>query len=662
MKNTDETNPCPTCGQPIPEDSPQGLCPACVMSEAATQSEPDPAAIVAADFPNKETVAAAFPNLEILEHIGHGGMGIVYRARQPHLDRMVALKILPQKLGTDPHFAERFSREARTLARLSHPNIVAVYDFGHTGELYYLMMEYVDGVNLREAMRAGRFSPGEALQIVPKICGALHYAHEQNILHRDIKPENILLDSKGTVKIADFGIAKLMGESGKNDLTLTSKGQTLGTPHYMAPEQIENPTSVDHRADIYSLGVVLYELLTGELPIGRFEVPSNKSDVGAGVDEVVLRALEKDRERRQPSAERLKTEVQTAHQQPRTSNTSTQADTFPAQAPRWSVKALIAATLTTLGLLTLLIPLLISFIRPDHSAPIPFMMFLFPGMGIGAIGSLLGWVALSDIRHARGSLFGLPLGGFAALALPVLILNGLILGVPWLIAARTIPFSPLSPFSWFLLGTFDIVLSLSIIVATFRWATQRRVWTPLSRGQKIMLAAATILAILFVVPVHRSSLSFQPVPPQPIESRVDSKEVDLASLVEVKFERIALIESAATPEITLSFLKTEHGDAEIGWTTRGGNRDTPNRLDSSAQVQARPDGTYAPIIHTVTIPLPPALSQASQRELLVETRNTWQNRTLVVFPGEYHTILNIHQESGTDLELGIIGLPDDATE
>src|SRR6185503_14751412 len=144
------------------------------------------------------------------------------------------------------------------LARLNHPNIVSVFDFGQTGGFYYLLMEYVDGVNLRQAMRAGRFSPGEALQ----------YAHEQGVLHRDIKPENILLDAKGRVKIADFGIAKLVGEDQPN-VTLTNTGAALGTPHYMAPEQLKSPGDVDQRADIYSLGVVFYEMLTGELPIGR---------------------------------------------------------------------------------------------------------------------------------------------------------------------------------------------------------------------------------------------------------------------------------------------------------------------------------------------------------------------------------------------------------
>src|SRR5262249_48238183 len=133
--------------------------------------------------------------------------------RQPNLDRIVALKLLWPKLGADPAFAERFNREARVLARLNHPNIVAVYDFGRSGDFFYLLMEFVDGVNLRQAMRSGRFSSVEALALVPRICDALQFAHEEGILHRDIKPENILLDTRGRLKIADFGIAKLVGEA-----------------------------------------------------------------------------------------------------------------------------------------------------------------------------------------------------------------------------------------------------------------------------------------------------------------------------------------------------------------------------------------------------------------------------------------------------------------
>ncbi len=167
-------------------------------------------------------------------------MGAVYQARQPMLDRFIALKVLPPAVAGDPGFAERFNREARALARLNHPNIVAVYDFGKAGSLHYLLMEFVDGTNLREVERAGKLSPEQALTIVPKICEALQYAHDQGVVHRDIKPENILLDKSGRVKIADFGIAKMAGQ-GETDVSLTGVKDVVGTPHYMAPEQIENP-------------------------------------------------------------------------------------------------------------------------------------------------------------------------------------------------------------------------------------------------------------------------------------------------------------------------------------------------------------------------------------------------------------------------------------
>jgi serine/threonine protein kinase len=174
-------------------------------------------------------------------------------------------------------------------------------------------MEYVDGVNLRQAMRAGRFSPEQALAIVPGICDALQAAHKQGILHRDIKPENILLDREGKVKIADFGIARIVGDP-QRDFTLTRTGNALGSVSYMAPEQHEKPHDVDHRADIYSLGVVIYEMLTGELPLGRFPAPSQRAAVDARIDEIVLKTLEKERELRQQSATEVKTDMHRAMQ------------------------------------------------------------------------------------------------------------------------------------------------------------------------------------------------------------------------------------------------------------------------------------------------------------------------------------------------------------
>ena len=319
MNTEPAPNRCPQCGGTVPADAPQGLCPRCVLARAATPTETGAKPGSRLTPPPLAAVAAAFPQFEILELIGIGGMGVVYKARQPKLDRVVALKLLPQSHGADPAFAERFHREARFLARLTHPHIVSVFDFGESGGFCYLLMEFVDGVNLRQAMQAGRFSPAQALAIVPDICAALQYAHNQGVLHRDIKPENILLDAQGRVKIADFGIAKLVGDPGdpQTGLTLTQSGARLGTPHYMAPEQIEQPSDVDHRADIYSLGVVFYELLTGELPLGRFAAPSAKTPLDARVDEIVMRALAKERELRQQSAGELRTQVETVTANPR---------------------------------------------------------------------------------------------------------------------------------------------------------------------------------------------------------------------------------------------------------------------------------------------------------------------------------------------------------
>ena len=300
---------CPQCGRQLPSYAPQGVCPACVARAnletgtgwgTGSDARPPPMTV--------EEVARLFPEMEILDLLGSGGMGAVYKARQPKLERLVALKILNRHDG-DSRFVERFTREAQTLARLNHPNIVAVHEFGERDGFFFLIMELVDGVSLRHLLQKERMTPEQALGIVPPICEALEYAHDKGVVHRDIKPENILMDKEGRVKVADFGIARLAGaDRGK---PITGDADVMGTAHYMAPEQVERPAEVDHRADIYALGVVFYEMLTGELPLGLFPHPSKRVQVDVRLDEVVLKALEKEPNLRYQHASDVKTGVET---------------------------------------------------------------------------------------------------------------------------------------------------------------------------------------------------------------------------------------------------------------------------------------------------------------------------------------------------------------
>ncbi len=485
MSDTVKLNHCPKCSAPIPAGAPQGLCPKCVLVGAAMATETGIPATATSEIPSLDRIAAAFPQLEILELIGRGGMGFVFKARQPRLDRFVALKLLPDKLARDPRFAERFNREGRVLAKLNHPNIVSVYDFGNTEHFYFLVMEYVDGVNLRQAMRAGRFSPTEALAIVPRICEALQYAHGQGILHRDIKPENILLDARGQVKIADFGIAKLVGEE-TPDLSLTATGAALGTPHYMAPEQFEKPAEVDHRADIYSLGVVFYEMLTGELPIGRFAAPSSKTPVGVNVDEVVFRTLEKDRERRYQSAGEMGTQVEhlsEAHaaappQLPgQRSSFESAATVAGSGVAAWSQKSLWAAALTVLSMPAAFVLLVLIYLRGGQ----PNWAGLTVIIGVvslpGLFGTILGWLGLYDIRASGGRLRGAVFALFSALAWPLILVVGATLIFPWALLHRTTTASGSTPTigMWVALGVpvGTITFAVWAVFATARWAGHR---------------------------------------------------------------------------------------------------------------------------------------------------------------------------------------------
>lgn len=340
---------CPRCGDTLSNDAPEGLCPRCLAAinfggdtffTGEGGSLPPP--------PISE-IAPHFPQLEILSCLGRGGMGVVYKARQISLDRLVALKLLAPEREKDPEFSDRFAREAQALAKMSHPHIVTVHDFGQAGGFFYLLMEYVDGANLRQLLLAHKFTPEQALGVVPPLCDALQYAHDRGIVHRDIKPENLLMDRDGRLKVADFGLVKMLGADATGD------DRPMGTPDYMAPEQSGDPVKVDNRADIYSLGVVIYEMLTGELPGKNFQPPSAKTGVDSRLDEVVHRAMEQEPDQRYQQASFLKTEVERitgtpAPSMPPPASPSSVAGTSDPTAIRASVEAPAIAMMVVSGL------------------------------------------------------------------------------------------------------------------------------------------------------------------------------------------------------------------------------------------------------------------------------------------------------------------------
>jgi predicted Ser/Thr protein kinase len=317
---TTQTARCPRCGDQFPEGLEardfEGICPNCLAFLAVDRSSevipsdvppPDPMTLAAKDPPPLKR-GATFHGMELLELLGQGGMGVVYKARQIELDRLVALKILSPRLAADPEFPRRFNREAQALASLDHANIVRIHDVGREGDLYFIVMEFADGANLRDLLVQKKLSPEQALHVVPQLCDALEYAHSRGVIHRDIKPENIILTRSGVAKIADFGLAKIV-RTENVETSITQTNVVMGTADYMAPEQRDKTKAADHRADIYSLGVVFYELLTGELPVGRFDPPSRRRQVDSRLDDVVLKALEKDPERRYQRASHLGRDV-----------------------------------------------------------------------------------------------------------------------------------------------------------------------------------------------------------------------------------------------------------------------------------------------------------------------------------------------------------------
>jgi hypothetical protein len=298
---------CKACGRDLPVSARDGECPACVrqaLFEATIAGEPPPRFAA----PTVAQLDRWLPSCEVLEVAGSGGMGYVYKARQVALDRLVAIKVLPipgaaTGKGSGSFLADQFLLEARAMARLNHPHIVAIHDFGSTGDGYfYFIMEYVDGVGLDEFVRVTRPSVLEALRLLVPICDALAYAHREGIVHRDIKPANILIGARGQVKVADFGIASLAGAG--------EDGPVLGTPGFMAPEQEMEGRPVDGRADIYSLGVLIFDMMTGEMPKRKRRSVAASGGVSVRLDGVLARALETDPERRFSSAEEMKEAIE----------------------------------------------------------------------------------------------------------------------------------------------------------------------------------------------------------------------------------------------------------------------------------------------------------------------------------------------------------------
>jgi serine/threonine protein kinase len=297
---------CPECGMPRSHaPSIGGLCPRCLIATAVEHlSTIDHPAIGRIDAgghaPTLEQLNERLPAYEFVELLGRGGAGWVFQARQRSLDRPVAIKILRHHAGAMADAARRFEQEAQILGRLNHPRIVSVYDHGAVEDLRYIAMEYVAGPTLRDVLMAGRIDWRSAIHIGEQICETVEYAHAAGVLHRDLKPENVLFDAADTMhglKVADFGISRLIGE-GEQSSHRTQTGLVVGTPHYVAPEQALGDRSLDGRADIYSVGIMLYEMLTGQLPRGRFPRPSAVAGVPASIAAVVMRCLESDPERR----------------------------------------------------------------------------------------------------------------------------------------------------------------------------------------------------------------------------------------------------------------------------------------------------------------------------------------------------------------------------
>lgn len=306
-----ETSPsmitCPRCGKPQPAKMlVGGLCAQCV----ARSVQVDFLASTDAELEEKEPLSLNVQGYEVIELIGGGGMGEVYRAVMVARAREVAMKVVAGRLTRDPETTARFEAEVAALSQLDHPNVVRVLDHGEMPNgRHFLVMEYVDGCDLRRLLRVQRLEPERAIDIFLKVCAGVQHAHHRGLVHRDIKPANILIGLDDTVKVADFGLAKaLVEESFAYGFTQTR--DTFGTPYYVAPEVTQKAQSADARADVYALGVLLYELLSGAVPMGQFTPLSKRTGLDKRLDAVVARALIDDPSGRTGSVKELAESVE----------------------------------------------------------------------------------------------------------------------------------------------------------------------------------------------------------------------------------------------------------------------------------------------------------------------------------------------------------------